>query len=122
MKQCTFKPRINKTSSKANLEISDNNSKPVYEKLYGTHREKLQKLEKKKNETKTSIEQKELEGCTFKPKLISQKRGTLENSYNSEKPRGYYETVERLRSGIIENFKKKYLIEKYYKSFILIFY
>ena len=95
------------------MDISE--AKPTYEKLYGTHKEKLQKLEKKKTEIKNSNEQKELEGCTFKPKLISQRRGTFENSYNSEKPRGYYETVERLRSGIIENFKKKYLIEKYLK-------
>lgn len=93
-----------------NLDSSDR--KPAYEKLYSTHKDRLQKLEKKKNETMTSLEQKELEGCTFKPKLISQRRGTFDNSMNSEKPRGYYETVERLRSGIIENFKKKYLIEK----------
>jgi hypothetical protein len=31
---------------------------------------------------------------------------------NIEKPRGYDQTVGRLRKGIIENFKKKYLIEK----------
>jgi hypothetical protein len=74
-------------------------------------------MEMKKTETINSMEQKELEGCTFKPKLNSQRRATFENSYNSnsEKPRGYYETVERLRSGIVENFKKKYLIEKYKK-------
>ena len=106
MKQCTFKPRINKTKSTNDL------GQPVFEKLYGTHKDKLEKMHKKTTEIKNHQEQKELEGCTFKPKLISNQKGNFENSYNSEKPRGYYETVERLRSGIIENFKKKYLIEK----------
>ncbi len=69
-------------------------------------------MEQKANHNKSTLVQKELEGCTFKPQLNSQKNVLFENSYNSEKPRGFYETVERLRSGIIENFKKKYLIEK----------
>ena len=69
-------------------------------------------MKKKVIDTKNSLEQKELQGCTFKPQLVSQKNVSFESSYNSEKPRGFYETVERLRSGIIENFRKKYLIEK----------
>jgi len=112
LKECTFKPKINNTNNNSNKTADSRLDKPVYEKLYETHREKQKKLKKKVNETKNTLEQKELQGCTFKPQLISQKNLSFENSYNSEKPRGFYETVERLRSGIIENFRKKYLIEK----------
>lgn len=111
MKQCTFKPKINNANNNNN-KTDSRIDKPVYEKLYETHREKKKKFEKKANEAKNTLENKELAGCTFKPLLISQKNVSFENSYNSEKPRGFYETVERLRSGIIENFRKKYLIEK----------
>lgn len=31
---------------------------------------------------------------------------------SSERPKGFDQTVERIRKGILENFKKKYLIEK----------
>ena len=84
----------------------------MYEKLYDTHKEKIKKMEKIQKDNKNSSSIKEMEGCTFKPLLVSHKNNSFENSYNSEKPRGFYETVERLRSGIIESFKKKYLIEK----------
>lgn len=111
MKQCTFKPKINNNTQKF-INESIREEKPVYEKLYETHKEKIKNLKKKEDEKKNSLEQKELEGCTFKPQLISQRNVSFETSYSSEKPKGFYETVERLRSGIIENFKKKYLIEK----------
>jgi len=54
---------------------------------------------------------KELIGCTFQPEFVSHK--TFEKSINSqEKPKGFDQTVDRLRKGIIENMKKKYLIKK----------
>ena len=109
MKECTFKPKINNQGAKQNESRFE---KPVYEKLYDRHKVKIKNLLMKADENKNSLEQKELQECSFKPHLVSQKNVSFENSYNSEKPRGFYETVERLRSGIIENFKKKYLIEK----------
>lgn len=64
-------------------------------------------------ENKKLNEEKEIEGCTFKPEFVNQNKSFIQNS-NIEKPRGYDQTVVRLRKGIIENFKKKYLIEKYF--------
>ena len=67
--------------------------------------------EKQLDEIKKVAELKELDGCTFKPEIISKE--TYEKSLAfSEKPRGFDQTVERMRKGIIENLKKKYMIKK----------
>jgi len=36
----------------------------------------------------------------------------LEKSLYAEKPKGYDSTVERMRNGILEKFKKKFLLER----------
>lgn len=36
----------------------------------------------------------------------------FEKSLNVEKPKGFDETVERIRNGIVEKYRKKYLLEK----------
>ena len=113
LKECTFKPQINKRS--ANVAHDDrhvyNSNQPVYDKLYSVHKEKQIKRQKETEESKAVQANKELEGCTFQPQFVSQK--TYEKSLNSqEKPKGFAQTVDRLRRGIIENMKKKYLVKR----------
>ena len=36
----------------------------------------------------------------------------FEKSLNVGKPKGFDETVERIRNGIVEKYRKKYLLEK----------
>jgi hypothetical protein len=66
---------------------------------------------KEAEESKVVQAHKELEGCTFQPQFVSQK--TYEKCITSvEKPKGFTQTVDRLRRGIIETMKKKYLVKK----------
>jgi hypothetical protein len=114
LKECTFKPKINKPlvlSNEDENNFSGNNSQPVHEKLYSKYKEKQSQKEKQVDEIKKLNENKELNECTFKPDLVSQK--SYEKSMTSaEKPKGFTQTVERMRKGIIENLKKKYMMKK----------
>ncbi len=86
-------------------------TQPVYDKLYQTHKNKQMKRQKEVEDNKLSQANKELQACTFQPKFVSQK--TFEKSMLSqEKPKGFTETVDRMRRGIIETMKKKYLAKK----------
>jgi len=67
--------------------------------------------EKQLEEVKNVVEMKELDGCTFKPEIISKETYKKSLAF-AEKPKGFDETVERMRKGIIENLKKKYLMKK----------
>jgi hypothetical protein len=70
------------------------------------------KFQKQSDENKKLLENRELDGCTFKPEFVSKK--TFEKSISSvEKPKGFTQTVERIRKGIIENLEKKYKTKKY---------
>jgi hypothetical protein len=102
-----------------NLAETGGHRQPVFDKLYQTHKSKQIKRQKDLEDNKLSQNNKELEGCTFQPKFVSQK--TFEKSMLSqEKPKGFTETVDRMRRGIIETMKKKYLAKKYY--YYLLFY
>jgi hypothetical protein len=100
------------------LNIIDDHSKdstssaqPVYDKLYSKHKDSQIKKQREMEEHHLNIANKELDGCTFQPKFVSQK--TFEKSITSqEKPKGFAQTVDRMRRGIIENMKKKYLVKK----------
>ena len=91
LKECTFKPKIN--VEKKRRKNSQNNLKSnisIFDKLYLTDKGKYEKLKKLKEEEEKKEEEKELEFCTFKPKLISQ--NSLKKSLNStEKPKGFDE-------------------------------
>lgn len=114
LKECTFKPKINKSLVLNTDEInnlSGNQSQPVHEKLYSKYKERQTQKVKQEEELKKLNENKELDQCTFKPELFSQR--TYEKSMTSaEKPKGYTQTVDRMRKGIIENLKKKYMMKK----------
>lgn len=55
---------------------------------------------------------KELEECTFKPHLNTLSKDVFENKLSEKDAKIYEQTVERMRNGILENFKKKYLAER----------
>jgi hypothetical protein len=83
----------------------------VYDKLYKLGKEKEKKLKNQKDESTIVQASKELAGCTFKPNLVSQQ--SFEKSISStEKPKGYLQSVERMRRGILENLHKKFLVQK----------
>ena len=104
LKECSFKPKINKPNK---FLIQRNSSVPIYDKLYSTNKEKYDKYEKMKEEKKKKKEEEELQGCTFKPNLISQK--TFKKCMTStEKPRGFDEFSQKMREGIIKAAEKKY--------------
>ena len=111
MKECTFKPQINKSKI---LDASQSGNEPVHDKLYKLNKEKQSRIVKQHEANKVVQASNELEGCTFKPELISNK--TLEKSISggSNTPKGFHETVSRLRNGILENLKKRFLVNKYY--------
>lgn len=64
-------------------------------------------------DSKTKKEREELANCTFQPQFLTKTNKSFEKSITIEKPRGFDQAVERMRNGILENWKKKYLIEKY---------
>ena len=103
LKECSFKPVINKP--KKNKKMEDCPS--VYEKLYNEQKqqnEKMQLLKEKYSHTEKEI----TENCTFKPKLISQE--SYKMSMNSfEKPKGFDEFRMKMRDGILKTQNKKYL-------------
>ena len=109
LKECTFKPKIN--VEKKRRKNSQNNLKSnisIFDKLYLTDKGKYEKLKKLKEEEEKKEEEKELELCTFKPKLISQ--NSLKKSLNStEKPKGFDEYQKKMREGIIKATEKKYM-------------
>jgi hypothetical protein len=93
--------------------IDNQNSEPVHDKLYKLNKEKQVKIQKQQEANKLIQQSQELEGCTFKPELIS--KTTVEKSISgggSNTPKGFHETVSRLRNGILENLKKRFLVNK----------
>lgn len=111
MKECTFKPKINKPLILNDEEENYSGTQPVHEKLYSKYKEKQNQKDKHSEELKKLQENNELSECTFKPELVGGK--TFDKSMSSvEKPKGFNQTVERMRKGIIENLKKKYLAKK----------
>jgi len=109
LKECTFKPQINKKKIENPNETS--NPKPAHEKLFKLHQEKLDKLERIQNDNKKLKEFDESKKFDFKPQMTSNTKN-FEKSLYVDKPKGFDETVERMRNGIIERYKKKYLLEK----------
>ena len=55
---------------------------------------------------------KELENCTFKPQLNHLSKEVFENKLSDSQAKIYEQTIERMRNGILENFKKKYMAER----------
>lgn len=87
--------------------------------MYKIHQEKLEKLERIQNDSKKLKEFDESKKFSFKPTMTANMyfyfnifSKTFEKSLNVEKPKGFDQTVERIRNGIVEKYKKKYLLEK----------
>ena len=104
LKECSFKPQINKTKSTFNQR---NSAISIYDKLYSTNKDKYERYKQIKEAEMKKKEDKELESCTFKPQLVSQK--TYKKCISStEKPRGFDEFSQKMREGIIKAAEKKY--------------
>jgi hypothetical protein len=71
----------------------------------------LEKLERIQNDNKKLKEYEESKKFSFKPTFVSDVRNVEKSKY-VEKPKGFDETVERIRNGIVEKYRKKYLLEK----------
>jgi len=114
LKDCTFKPQINtKITQKILNESNTSNTSqlPVQDRLYKTHKKTLTKKQTMTEENKLVQAQKELSQCTFKPEFVS--KNTFEKSMNSkEQPKGYVQNVERMRRGILERYKKTYMLNE----------
>jgi hypothetical protein len=115
LKQCTFKPALQSSKIFAPQNNENNKGEKHYERLYNHHSKKLNELEKELLRNKEENEYKELKECTFKPQVNNNQ--PLDYVFNSnrmdEKDISLYEkTIERMRNGILENFKKKYLAER----------
>lgn len=111
LEQCTFKPHINKKFNQNNNSFSGENQTPVYDKLYKYGKDQKRKFEQRIEEKKKEEQDKEIEGCTFKPKIYT-KKADLDRSFSADKPKGFNKHVEHVRRGIIERFRKKYILEK----------
>lgn len=111
LEQCTFKPQINAKYNQNNNSFSGDNPTPVYDKLYKYHKDQKRKFEQRLEEKRKEELDKEIEGCTFKPKIYT-RNVDLEKSFTAEKPKGFNQHVEHTRRGIIERFRKKYMLEK----------
>lgn len=96
-----------------NTDKSDSNKEKFYDRLYNGHQKKIQDLEREHLKYKEREELLELEKCTFKPQLNNLSREVFENKLSDKEAKIYEQTVERMRNGILENFKKKYLAERY---------
>ena len=109
LKECTFKPKINEDKKKIrkNSQNDINSNISIFDKLYISDKGKYERLKKLKEEDEKKEELKEMEFCTFKPKLISQK--SLKKSLNSkERPKGFDEFQKKMRDGIMKSAIKKY--------------
>ena len=108
-RECTFKPEL---YTKKKSDVSSVNTDNCYDRLYSTHQKKMddiKEIKKKADEEKVS---RELSGCTFKPQLNNFNKEVFESKLNEKEAKIYEQTIERMRNGILENFKKKYLSEK----------
>ena len=109
LKECTFKQKINEDKKKIrkNSQNDINSNISIFDKLYTTDKGKYERLKKLKEEDEKKEELKEMEFCTFKPKLISQQ--SLKKSLNStERPKGFDEFQKKMRDGIMKTALKKY--------------
>ena len=107
--QCTFQPTINQR--KVDDDLMDNS--PAHDRLYKKAMNLIRKRNDKIEEQKILNEKKELRACSFRPKLNKPDPDKLNRSFTCQKkPKGYGKFVETHRKGILERFKKKYLIEK----------
>ena len=107
--QCTFQPIINQ--KKFDDDLMDKS--PAHDRLYKKAMNLIRKRNDKIEEQKILNEKKELRACSFRPKLNKPDPDKLNRSFTCQKkPKGYGKFVETHRKGILERFKKKYLIEK----------
>ena len=107
--QCTFQPTINQR--KVDDDLMDNS--PVHDRLYKKAMNLINKRNSKIEEQKMLNQKKEARACSFRPKINKPDTDKLNRSFTSKKkPKGYGKFVETHRKGILERFKKKYLIEK----------
>ncbi len=91
---------------------TEQDEEKFYDRLYSSHLKKLQDLEREHMRNKERSDIKELEECTFKPQLNVLSKEVFDNKLNEKDAKIYEQTVMRMRNGILENFKKKYLAEK----------
>lgn len=98
---------------------TENDDEKFYDRLYNSHLKKLQDLEREHMKNKERADIKELEECTFKPQLNVLSKEVFDNKLNEKDAKIYEQTVMRMRNGILENFKKKYLAERYLKILII---
>lgn len=112
LEQCTFKPSINKTyQNNESFSRDDNNRMPVYDKLYKMNKDKLRKRNQHIAEKEKEELQKEMMNCSFQPQ-IPRSNTMFDKTFTAvEKPKGYNKHIEHTRRGILENLRKKYLLE-----------
>ena len=110
LNECTFQPNISNFAK----QLKNKEDKNIYERLYQDNKIKLNKLNAKVQQSLEDIYNKEKKICTFKPKINKNDfDNSLNKSYTSiENQKSYDLFVQRQRNGILENFKKKYLLEK----------
>jgi DNA-binding protein YbaB len=112
LRDCTFKPKINKRAD------DQKDDQEVYDKLYGKYKEQQEKLKKKKEEIEKKKVESEVAECTFKPVKISTdpnaNKSTIDKStiYSERQRKGYEDYIRRARNGTRETFRKKYLKNK----------
>jgi len=111
IRECTFKPDIQQSKKRYEFE-EDSQDEKFYDRLHNNYLKKLQDIEMEQDRNKERMELKELESCTFKPHLNTLTKEVFENKLTEKEAKIYEQTVERMRNGILENFKKKYLSER----------
>lgn len=84
----------------------------MYERQYQNYMKKQNDLESEKQKLREYKLSKELESCTFKPQINNLSKEVFESKFTEKEAKVYEQTIERMRNGILENFKKKYLAEK----------
>lgn len=105
IKECSFKPEINKTKLNKNSNEKNENNEDIYNKLYNRRKEKQEKIDLLK--TKINQQHKKNEEIyTFKPKLISQ-QSYLKATNSTELPKGYEDYVNSMREASKKNQKLK---------------
>lgn len=84
-----------------------------FDKLYNYHIKKSENIEKKSEELRKESIERKMKDCTFKPEINHYlKEVVFENKMDENEIRIYEQTVERMRNGILQTFKKKYLADR----------
>ena len=107
LNECTFHPNITNYAKK----LKNGKKTNIHKKLYEDNKIKMDNLQLKIDQSLEDTLNKEKKICTFKPKI---NKDYNENKLNKSENyiKGYDLFVQRQRNGILENFKKKYLLEK----------